>query len=121
MTTLRDIRRAGRRDLHSEARVPALYLLGSAEPVPVNVRVHDNKVAHLGGAEAPNYAAERAESTPRVVFDLLEITPVRSAVVSVAAGEAYRVARLEPAKGEFQIADVTRLSASEAAGLPVPA
>jgi len=118
----RDIIRAARRDLHAELQVPALYLTSKTDedPTPINVRfrVHQKSIT---GFQAGAFAIETADAPPRLRFDLLEITPVRGAFVSVAAGEAYRIDRVGEKDDEFVDADVIRLSAADAAGLPVPA
>ena len=65
--------------------------------------------------------AEREEAKPKLIFSTDEITFVRNgAIVSVEAGEAYRVELAHPADDTSITADVTRLSASEAASLPIP-
>ena len=67
-------------------------------------------------------AAHMMVSEDRLRFDLSEIATIRrNAIVSVEAGEAYRVDHLYPADLGYQTARVVPLSAEEATGLPVPA
>lgn len=116
----RDLKRQMRRDLHTEMLVPALYILTPAPPVAVNVRLHTT-FAELGASQQPAYGAQMAEATPKIRFDRTEVIPKKGAIVSVATGEAYRVGVVQPADDEFQFAAVSRLTESEATGLPVPA
>jgi hypothetical protein len=67
------------------------------------------------------HQAQFFESAPKVILWRAEIAqPKRHAVVSVEQGEAYRLDAPEPADDEFVTVAVTRLSASEAADLPLP-
>jgi len=70
------------------------------------------------------HGAERAEPEDRLRFDLSDFPPSakprRHGVVSVEAGEAYRIDHLYPADFGFQTARVTRLSAEDAVTYPVP-
>lgn len=115
----RDVKRQMRRDLHTVMQVPALYILGADDPVDVNVRLH-TRMAEQGASQQPAYGAERVEFVPKIRFDRSELVPTRGAIVSVETGEAYRVMMVEPPDDQFQFAMVAPLSASEAAGLPVP-
>jgi hypothetical protein len=118
-----DAMRRMRRDVHSQWAVPALYLATpTATPRPCNVRrwlKSDNNM--LGALKGLPGAAEMAEPEDRLVFDVTEFSFVRAkAVVSIEAGEAYRIEFAYPAAKGFQIVRVTRLSATEADGLAVP-
>jgi len=118
----RDIVNKARRDLHEHMKVPALYLANaSAAPLPVDVRDHTKFV--ITGQEAGNSAsAEMSDSTPRILFFIDQLANARhGAIFSFAPGEAYRVERTTPPNGITRFAEVTQLSAAEAAGLPVPA
>lgn len=119
--SIRDIKRKARRDLHQAMSVPALYIAQTgATPVECTVRVHTHSapVGQLAGFAG----AERLEPTPKLRFFRSEVdAPARGAIVSVEAGEAYRISNPHPADDAFVFADVTKLSATEAAGLPVPA
>lgn len=121
---VREALRRGRRDLHREMSVPALYIpVPNATPIPCTVRPQDLPTANgkPGGADA-GYA-QQSDAKPRLIF-ITDDAPVMirvNAVVSVEPGEAYRISFVHPAHGITITADVTRLSATDAAGLPVPA
>lgn len=128
MAGLRDIKRQARRDLHNEMRVPVLYLsTPTATPVPVGARVH-SKFRALGDQPGTSLnSAEREEIVPRIIFfrSDLPAEPVRGAIVSVEAGEAYRVDVVLPADDQFVTVRViqmtpTMLATSFPDGQPVP-
>lgn len=125
MNTLREIKRKARMALHDAMQVAALYLLetetpGEYDETPVDIRVHTQFDA-LGDLKGTNFQyAERVEVSPRLVFLIEQVTPVRGAIVSVELGEAYLVDHVQPPDDKFIIAEVTRLSAVKAAGLPLP-
>ena len=125
VSRFREEKRRMRRDLHLEMSVPALYIpVPNATPVPCTVRLWlKSEGSMLGDARASSLtAADRAEPEDRIRFDRGELMLLRnSAVVSVEAGEAYRLDFVYPADDQFQTARVVRLSAAEAADLPVPA
>jgi hypothetical protein len=123
MSRFRDIKRAARRDLHDELQVPALYLapdqLGGPG-LPVSVRVHDKSILQ-GDIDGGAYA-ERRSSSLRIIMLVEQVaSPARGAVISIEAGEAYAIDHSDDADDITITAYVTRLSAAEAAGLPVPA
>ena len=124
MSRLRDIKRHARVALHGEMSVTALYIpAANATPVEVTVRVWRKREDPATG-ELPSMpgAAQMIVSEDRLRFDLSEIATIRrNAIVSVEAGEAYRVDHLYPADLGYQTARVVPLSAEEATGLPVPA
>jgi hypothetical protein len=111
-----------RRDLHLKAQVPAVYLrTPDAEPVLVHVRLHEafGVAGKIAGARV--YPAEIENDTPKIRIDLTELpAPVRLAVFSIEAGEAYQIDRLEPVDDQFQTAVVTRLTAAQCVDLPIP-
>ncbi len=123
MESLRTLKRRARRDLHNALLVPALYLLGDSpwvDPPLIHVRLHV-KFNDVGDLQGTNFHfATRQEVTPKIVFDLGEIDPVGGAIISIEAGEAYRVDNLMPPDDQFVTAEVIRLSARQAQGLPVP-
>ena len=101
-------------------QVPALFLVGAADPLPVNVRIH-TKFEELGGSQAPAYSAKAEAAVPTIIFHRAQVDrPARGGVISVQVGEAYRIDRILPPDDEFVSAHVVRLSASETVGLPVP-
>lgn len=122
MSRFRDNKRRARGDLHREMSVPALYISASgADPVPCTVRVWLKTENQMVGELSGFPSAERAEPEDRLRFDITEIAaPRRLAVVSVETGEAYRIDHLYPVDLGYQTARVVRLSAAEAASLPVP-
>lgn len=104
--------------------VPALYIARTGEtPVPCSVRIHDKFEATgalKGGIEG---SAQIQNESPRLIF-LRDDAPQflrAKAIVSVEAGEAYRIDHTHPAHDITITAEVTKLSADEADGLPVPA
>lgn len=118
MSRLRDIQRRQRGDLHREMSVSAIYLAApSATPIPCNVRVWlktDEMLDVVPGVGEANPVT----TEDRLRFDLGEISTVRrNALVSIDAGEGYRLDFLYPADLGYQTARVLRLSASEAAAL----
>lgn len=124
MSRFRDIKRRARGDRHREMSVPALYIaVPSADPVECTVRTWlktDNlMIGELPGLQG---AAERAEPEERIRFDLSEFEgPLRNlAVISVEAGEAYRIDHLYPVDLGYQTARVTRLTEAQTIALPVP-
>lgn len=122
MPGFRDIKREGRRDVHRELQVPALYIAApGATPVGVTVRVH-TKFDALGNQKGTNFhSAEMIERQPQIVFMRSEgVVPARNAIVSVEPGEAYRIGPVSPPDDITITAIVTALTAAEAAGLPVP-
>lgn len=124
MATWREAKKEMRRTVHDAMQVRALYFAhappqtGDDEPLDVNVRIHTEMKA-LGDIQG-QFGAERQEQIPRIVFDLVEVQPMRGWIVSVEAGEAYRIDNLLPPDLGYQTAEVSRLSAAQSAGLPVP-
>lgn len=123
--SIRKIRRMMRGDLHRKMSIPAFYIpVPSADPTPCTVRVwrkrEDPMLGDQPGSGGSNWA-EATATEDRIRFDLSEIPVLRRlAVVSVEAGEAYRIDHLYPADLGYQTARVIPLSAAEAGGLPVP-
>ena len=114
-----------RRDLHSDRAIPALYIAtDGATPIPCTVRVHD-KFEGVGAPAGGSISgfAQVQNDTPRIIF-IVDDAPAfirNGAVVSVEAGEAYRIDNTQPPHDITITAVVTRLPADEAVGLPVPA
>lgn len=122
MGRYRELMRDGRRRLHDEMSVPAIYLpmAGSRSHALITVRVHEFWGA-LGDLKGTNFNyAEIEDISPRIVFMLSEITPQRGAIVSVAPGEAYRIDVVLPADDITVTAKVVRFAAAETKGFPVP-
>lgn len=105
-------------------QITALYIRASGvQPVTVHVRLHNHwgQVGDIRGSRT--YPAEAENLNPKMIFDLSEITTaalVPGGIVSVEAGEAYKVDHVMPADDEFQTVAVVKLPASQAAGLPLP-
>lgn len=122
MSRFRDIKRQARRDVHAELYVPAVYIpVPNATPVPCTVRVHRKREDPMADAGMPG-SAQMVVSEDRIRFFLPDLPAIRrvNAIVSVEAGEAYRIEFLYPADDEWQFARVVPLTAAEATGLPVP-
>jgi hypothetical protein len=125
MEPLRDIKRRARRDLHEVMQIRAVYLVplaggGYADPVEVTVRLQTKWTA-LGDMKGTNFHyAERQELAPRIIFLCEEVSPKRGAVVSIEAGEAYRVDNVLAPDDLTVTCEVVKLAATEVDGLPVP-
>lgn len=133
--TFEQLKQRSRANLHSVIGRPALYLIENPSYVsptdtpdedpyietPCTVRLHTSFNA-VGDAKGTNFHyAERAEIEPALIFLIAEISaPQRNAIVSFITGEAYRVDHAEPRDGITIRCPAFRLSAEEAAGLPVP-
>ncbi len=135
----RDIKAKARAVTHTTFKVACLYIDRDAFPLDSNsasnsgdvtypqldIRVHENQTKLGDQAGTSLNSAERFEAIPQVIFwraDLLAI-PLklkRGSILSVAAGEAYRIDVVEPNDQETIKCRITRLSANEAAGLPLP-
>lgn len=103
--------------------VPAMYIAREgATPRQLTVRVHTSFAA-LGRPPARSAVeyAERDEAKPKLIFSTDEILSVKvGATISVEAGEAYHVESVEPPDDTTITAEVTRVPAAAAAGLPLP-
>ncbi len=122
MVSFRDIKRRARSDIHGHMKVRALYLANrTATPVPCYVRVHTSFAA-LGDMKGTSFRyAEREEFTPTVILWREEIpAPLRNAIISVEAGEAYYVDHVNPADDQTITVTVVPLTDDDAQGLPVP-
>lgn len=115
-----------RRDLHREAAIPALYIVpGAPEPLSVDVRVH-RSVVTPGDDSMPEGAVVRRDIAPRILFLREQVSlPVRNAVVSVAAGEAYHLGETQLPDGITVTAMVTQMTQAQIdkrfpAGQPIP-
>ena len=119
---LRDIRRAARRDLHGVMQIPAFYFLTPTSPaLLVHVRIFDkwDQAGDIKGSRT--YPAETENASPKLRFDLTEIAHIsRGAVVSIEAGEAYKIDHTLPHDDQFQTAAATRMSIADAAAYTFP-
>lgn len=120
--SLRDIKRKGRRDLHNQMKVPALYIVpGTNAMVPCEVRVHSEWKA-LGGVGGTSFAyAEREERPVEIIFwrDQVQL-PVRNAIISVEPGEAYVLDAAKAPDDQTITAYATAMTPADAAAYPVP-
>lgn len=122
MSRFRITKRAARIARHKELSVGALYIAATgATPVGCTVRLW-LRTDEMTGMQSQDGGAEMANAEERIRFHLPEFAaPLRrNAVVSIEAGEAYRIDHIYPEDDQFQTARVVRLSASEAMSLPVP-
>lgn len=122
MGVFREQLREGRRILHEDMSVPALYFMEDApdDAQLITVRVHDKWLA-LGDMKGTNFNYAEVESiAPQIVFMLSEISPSRMAIVSIEAGVAYRIDSLKVPNDITITANVARLSPAKTQGLPVP-
>lgn len=105
-----------RRDVHDTMCVPAIYLARTAAtPVAVSVRLH-TRFESVGAAGAGEGYGEITDITPRIKFARSEVAnPLHKALIAVSATEAYRVSHTRPPDDEWIVAEVTQLSAAEAA------
>lgn len=116
MSRFRDIKRKMRRDLHNQAKVPALYLVNAdADPVRVYVRDHTNSAGAEATVDAYDGLAMRMVPSPRLLIDTLEIPkPVRNAYVVLGPTEIYQIKLSEASYGDFQAVDADREREPEA-------
>lgn len=118
--SFRDVKNAARLDLHQAMQVEANYYAGGAPAVPITVRVH-SKTKALGDLQGTSLTyAEVREDVTRLVFLNSQITPVRGAVVVVAADEGYRVDTVDPKDGITRLAEVVEMTAAELVAFPPP-
>ena len=124
MRRFRDIKREARSKVHETFAVAALYIpVQGATPVPCTVRVH-GKFAAIGQPPGGEEYATRTETEPKIIFNAVEVPAPRpqTGVVSVEAGEAYKIDHCDPVDDAGYItARVTHLPVAATTGLPVPA
>ena len=109
-------------------KVAALYISpfpydsnSGEHPPEIECRIHNSEKA-LGILPA---GADSLEPTPKIIFWVANleaegVTLTKNAVVSVEAGEAYRIALIHPTDRETITCDVTKLDEEDTAYLPVP-
>lgn len=123
--SFRDIKQKSRRDLHEHMKVAVACYVGGKlfaeeDRREISVRIH-NKNVNAGDLAGTSLGyAEVREDAPKIVFDVLEYEPKRLDVVIVAASEGYRVDTVDPSDGEFQTANVVRMSETELASYTPP-
>jgi hypothetical protein len=123
--SIRDIRKAARRELHQFMARPASYYSNprqaGAVPEAVTVRVHSNetKAGDLAGTNL-SYA-ERQDRRETVVFWVDQIpSPVRNALVILDSTEGYFVDNALPPDGQTITAEVVRCDIADMVGLLDP-
>ena len=128
MNAWRQHKRNMRRGVHEHMGVPALYLhTPEATPWPLTIRgPHNKRPLPTGDLPGSEGWAEREDTQPRLVFWREELpaapdAPMRmGGIISVEAGEAYRLGIAHPVDDVVQVWEVTPLDAEEATGLPLP-
>lgn len=120
----REMKRQARAAVHREMSVAALYIPApSATPVPCTVRLWPKIEQQNVSMQGLTGGANMAEPEDRIRFNLSQFSAklFPQAIVSIEPGEAYRVDHLYDVDLGYQTARVVRLTAAQAAGLPVPA
>lgn len=129
----REQRDAARQAVHETFKVAAYYIASlpyledsnsEGALTTLYVRVHD-RIAPTGENPEVEGWATKYDFVPKVIAlraDLTEagITLQRGNVFSIATGEAYIVDLVRPHDNITVTAEVSRLTDTEAAGLPVP-
>lgn len=112
----RDILRQGRRDVHREMLVPAVYVKpDGTSPVRVNVREH-TRFATVQPQNVGQGMPSLMDTTPRLVFDRTEVDrPIRNHLVAMGPGEVYRLGASRPPNADFITVTVSPLPEAEAA------
>lgn len=126
MSSIREIGRKARRDLHREMSVAGLFIASTgAAPVDVTCRVHTKFKPTEAFGGGPNGMATMQDMQPKLIFMRDEFAEkglklARNAVVTIQVGEGYRVDNVEAPDDITVAAIVVRLSEREMQGLPVP-
>ena len=126
MKAWRDHLRQGRRVIHQTMGVPAILLLArGGTPHPVTIRgPHTKRPLSIGDLAGGGEGwAERESTQPRILLWRAELpfAPRNGCIISVEAGEAYRVETVEAPQDQTIYVNVVQLTLAETAGLPVPA
>ena len=103
MSNIRDIRRAARRRLHDAFKVAVLYIPRVGSPVVLHARDHTKfRVNAIEGAvrSGNGQMVGRQEMEPSIIFmrdELAEkgVTLIKTGIISVERGEAYRLNNAE--------------------------
>lgn len=129
MIDIRAIRRKARRDLHNALQVPALYVPLTGDPTLLHVRDHTKfRVNAIEGAvrSGNGQMVDRQEMAPSIIFmrsELadLSVTLVKGGIISIEAGEAYRLANAEAPDDitvKWFVTAITNVEQLEALPLP---
>jgi len=133
--TFQQLRERSRTALHTAMSRAALYL--TENPAYVSPTDTPDEPVYLqqactvrlsygfqpmGDMKGTNFHfAQHEEVSPKVILWRAEIAaPVRGAIISLAAGEAYRIDHTDPFDGLTITAECLRLTPGEAADLPLP-
>jgi hypothetical protein len=108
--------------------VPALLLARKESLTGTTITIrgpHYKRQLMVGDLNDGTGWAQREDSQPRLIFDRLELNTKSlklnpGVIISVEAGEAYRIATSNPHDDEWIIAEVEPLDGADAAGLPLP-
>lgn len=128
MISIRDIKRKARRHLHKALRVPVLYYAPVEDSVPVllHVRLHTKwDATTMDSTQAIGTLVSRQSIMPKILFmldelDTQEVRLRKKGIVSVEAGEAYRLDNDEPVDDISVSWIVSALRKEETVGLSVP-
>lgn len=126
--SIRDIKRAARRDLHEALKVPAIYLppVDDPDPYPVHIRIHSKwDATTMDSQTLQGTMVSRQSIFPKILFmrdelDAQGIILRRGGIVSVEAGEAYKLDNSEPPDDISISYFVTQLDPDATVNLPVP-
>ena len=113
------LRHKSRLALHNALKRPAIHVRGSVN-TPCFARTKRVTTAHGDMTGSDFGAAERMVEVPEIIVWLTEIDLKRRDVFSFGVNEAWRVETVQPADGQTQTAQVSRISETEAATYAVP-
>lgn len=122
MLSHRAMKDQARRDLHSHAQVPALYVSPApgVEPRLISVRLH-HKPEMIGGLTGDKAWANKSEIKVTVVVLREQLTnPPNGGIFSFAQGEAYRINKTDKPDGITVTCHVTKIADADTADLPYP-
>lgn len=130
MLNWREQKRKMRRTLHGHMGTPALFLLriNATEAALITIRgPHTKRPTMMGNLIQDASWGERAESNPKLILDRSELVTqditediLNQAIISVEAGEAYRITNVLPHDDEWVQVEVVPLRPDECEGLVVP-
>lgn len=122
----RDLKRAARLQIHETFQVEAMYLptpddMSPPDPYAVTVRVH-TAFEDIGKVKGTAFDFSfKHDTVPTIILLKSEVSaPKRKDIISVAAGEAYRVDNVRPTDDLTITVEVVRMKESDTTGLPVP-
>lgn len=122
----------GREVVHRTFARDALLLLtlDATESFSLTVRgPHNVKPINVGDlVSQQGYYGDRVDTAPSFIIKLSDLFAIngyeprllQNAVLSLEAGEAYRIERLLPIDDQWQPVEVTRMDAEDVSDLPTP-